>query len=270
MLAVTKVLLSDPLPPLEETIAPDRSTAKTISDVRRVHASHWECFQTRDASASTSNPSHRTSTTTTQRKRKRKNSDTEYTPHRGAENSQSTTTTVRRASKRLAVSEKLERQPTPATVSNTSSSRSSAKRSSSSTSALTSASSSSFDRLPTPKDLDTSDLPVSTSKHKPRAERPPSSESDRSVFYPKLDLGVPVKIGPPRRGGTLLDLIPTRKMTADTGEMLAGAKEKTRADAEEKTQAAPILRLQSPFSAPRWVIAFLLPHPCNPSYNSCD
>ena len=162
MLAVTKVLLDDPLPSLEEAPAADRSTAKTVSDVRRVHAPHWECFQTGGSLVvPASTFSHHTSTTTTtQRKRKRRDSDTEYTPHQKAGKKRSITPTIRRASRRLAVSTKLEEQPNTRFTYT--------ERSSSSTSALTSASFNSFERLPTPEDLDISDSSVSTPEPKPR------------------------------------------------------------------------------------------------------
>ena len=204
-------------------MSPDRSTAKTISDVRRTQTPHWECFQTSDASASvsasasalasTSTSSHRTRTpaTTTQRKRKRKNSDTEYTPHQKAETNQYTAPTVRRSSKRLAVSARPEQRPTSTTTNTLSSRSTSTERSSSSTSALTSASFTSFDRLPTPKDLDTSDSPVSTSKSEPRSTSPhlagsamrglwipPSDESDTSS-EPEPEPITTTKIGPPQR-----------------------------------------------------------------------
>ena len=168
MLAVTKVLLDDPLPPFEETVGPDRSTAKTISDVRRAHASHWKCFQS--GKPLVASISHRT--TTTQRKRKRKNSDTEYTPHQKAGSNQPAAPSVRRTSKRLVASAKLE----------LSSWSTFTKRSSSSTSALTSASSSSFDRLPTPKDLDLSDDPTSTPKFESRESPPKESSTPESQW----------------------------------------------------------------------------------------
>jgi len=204
MLAVSKVLLGDPLPPLKEATTSDRSTAKTISDVRRAHAPYWKCFQTSDIPASTPTPSYRTSTstptltatTTTQRKRKRKNSDTEYTPH---QNNQPTAPTVVRKSRRLAVSTKPEQQSTTVTSTNPLSSRSTPTERSSS---LTSASSSSFDRLPTPKDLDTSDFPALTSKPKrARIKQPETTwtEDTSSDEDAEPDIPIHVKIGPPRR-----------------------------------------------------------------------
>jgi len=175
MLAVTKVLLDDPLPYLEETPGPDRSTAKTISDVRRTHAPHWKCFQINGTLVSFTSISHRSPIAVTQRKRKRKNSDGEYTPYQRPDNNQSTTSSVRRTSKRLAASARPEHQSN-VTTSKMPSRSNFTERSSSSTSALTSASSSSFDRLPTPKELDTRDLPVSTSKprYKVKHKKPPS------------------------------------------------------------------------------------------------
>lgn len=97
--------------PLEQTPAVDRSTAKTISDVRRVHALYWKCFHTNDASVSSRTPPHRTSTAAVQKKRKRKDSDEEYTPHQKVGNN-STSSTTRRTSKRLAAVAELER-PSP-------------------------------------------------------------------------------------------------------------------------------------------------------------
>ena len=176
MLAVTKVLLDDPLAFLEETTGPDRSTAKTISDVRRAHIPHWKCFQTNKVPIASTSTSHRSSTAVTQRKRKRKNSDGEYTPHQRAENDQSTTSSVRRSSKRLAASARLEQQPS-ITASGMSYWSIIKKRSSSSTSALTSASSSSLDRPQTPSEFFDPDLPASTSKSKPKKSRPEGSPS---------------------------------------------------------------------------------------------
>jgi len=206
MLAVTKVLLDDPLPSSGETTGPDRSTAKTISDVRRAHAPHWKCFQIDGTLVSFTSTSHRPSTAVTQKKRKRKNSDGEYTPHQRFGNNQSTTSSARRISKRLATSARPGQQSNITTRKMPSRSTFT-ERSSSSTSALTSASSSSFDRLPTPKELDTRDLPTSTSKprYKPRHKEPrsPSPEIDwsdvddfsvwDSRFFSPVKIGFPPK-----------------------------------------------------------------------------
>jgi len=206
MLAVTKVLLDDPLPYLEETDGPDRSTTKTISDVRRVHAPHWKCFQIDGTLVSFTSISHRPSIAVTQRKRKRKNSDEEYTPHQRFDNNKSSTSSVRRTSKRLAASAGPEQQSS-VTTSKMPSRSAFTERSSSSTSTLTSASSSSFDRLPTPKELDTRDLPVSTPKprYKIKREKPrsPSPEIDWSDvddfsgwdgrFFSSVKIGFPPK-----------------------------------------------------------------------------
>lgn len=205
MLAVTKVLLDDSLPSLGKIAGPDRSTAKTISDVRRAHASYWKCFQTDGAFPTSVSTSHRPSTGVIQRKRKRKDSDGEYTPHQKAESNQSTTSTARRTSKRLAASARLEQWPD--TIISPVLSRSTvAKRSSSSTSALTTTSSSSFDRPLTPKELDTPDLPGSISKSKPKkspSKRSPPPEIDWSDVDDFSDwsrrLSPSVKIGfPPK------------------------------------------------------------------------
>ena len=160
MLAVTKVLLGDPLPTSGETAAPDRSTAKTISDVRRTHASHWKCFQSGAAFVASSPAPHRVPTNVTQRKRKRKDSDGEYTPHQKAESRRSAVSTARRTSKRLATSANLEQLSSATTTSTRSSWSTVPKRSPSSASALTSASSSSFDRFLSPEELDSSDSPA--------------------------------------------------------------------------------------------------------------
>ena len=206
MLAVTKVLLDDPLPHLVETAGPDRSTAKTISDVRRMHAPHWKCFQIDGTLVSFTSISHSPSIAVTQRKRKRKNSDGEYTPHQRFDNNQSTTSSARRTSKRLAVSARPEEQ-SDVTTSKMPSRSTFTERSSSSTSALTSASSSSFDRLPTPKELDTCDHPVSISKprfkikrKKPRSPSPEIDWSDADDFsgwdgrfFSSVKIGFPPK-----------------------------------------------------------------------------
>ena len=186
MLAVTKVLLGDHLEPLGEDVAADRSTAKTISDVRRAQAPHWKCFnpdeplvdwasipyRTYNATIQESDDDsvnwapHRTRrNATTQKKRKRKDSDEEYTPHQKVDNN-SSNSTVRRTSKRLAASEQ-----SSSTIARPHRTVLTTKRSSSSNSALTSTSSGSFDRLPTPKDPDTSDLHASTSFLGPRQKR---------------------------------------------------------------------------------------------------
>jgi len=247
MLAVTKVLLDDPLPSLELPAGTDRSTAKTISDVRRVHAHHWKCLRADENPSSslqhtapgprplweymredialasslqrtaptfihwkrerknldgehtprqrtgnnqptrregknsdgehTAHQRTRNNQSTISSKRKRKDSDGEYTPHQRAGNNQSTTSAVRRASKRLATSRNLEQQLNTTTIPSWSITT---KRSSSSTSALTSASSSSFDRLPTPGELDTSDLPAPSSKSEPKRLSPDRSLSPES------------------------------------------------------------------------------------------
>jgi hypothetical protein len=163
MLAVTKVLLDDPLPPLGDIAGPDRSTAKTIADVRRAHTPYWKCFQTGCALVALPppRPYPAVSQTVSQRRRKRKNSDEEYTPHQRGNNKKPTTSSARRTSKRLAASAAPEKQWSNVT-----------KRSSSSTSVLTSDSSDSSDRLQTPKELDTPDPPAPTSKPKPKKSRP--------------------------------------------------------------------------------------------------
>lgn len=168
MLAVTKVLLGDPLPSLGEIPGPSRSTAKTISDVRRVHESHWRCFQT-DKRLDVSTPaSHRPSTTIPQKKRKRRDSDGDYTPHQKPDGNQSASYTTRRTSKRLAAPTQSEQQ-LDATISTVALSAVT-RRSSSSTSTLTSASFSSFDRPPTPKEPDTPYFPIYS---KPQLEKSP-------------------------------------------------------------------------------------------------
>lgn len=161
MLAVTRVLLGDPLIYQRNPPFNDRSTAKTISDVRRAHAHHWKCFHTNETSLTWTPTSHRTSNAATQKKRKRKDSDGEYIPHQKPDNNSSASSAVRRTSKRLAAFAEPERPSSTRThlyqpIFTT-------KRSSSSTSALTSTSSSSFERLPTPKDPDASDLLPSAS-----------------------------------------------------------------------------------------------------------
>lgn len=163
MLAVTRVLLGDPLPPPGPSPTQDRSTAKTISDVRRVHARHWGCFCAGETPVLGNSTSHRTSNPTTQRKRKRKNSDGEYAPHQKVEDNWSTSE-ARRTSKRLAAAAQSEKRSSSASTSTQSSRRIYTVRSSSSTSALTSASGSSFHRLSTPNDPDTSDVPPSASE----------------------------------------------------------------------------------------------------------
>lgn len=200
MLAVTKVLLGDPLPSLGELPGPSRSTAKTISDVRRVHESHWKCFQTERVLHVPTPVSHRPSTTVPQKKRKRKNSDADYTPHQRPEGNQSASSAARRTSRRLAVSTQSE-QPSDATTS-TAPLSTVTKRSSSSISTLTSASYSSFERLPTPKEPDTPDIPIYTSKPKPKEPPVPPvilpldadcySKLDHKPFFP-LKIGFPSK-----------------------------------------------------------------------------
>lgn len=207
MLAVTKVLLGDPLQPSGDTAEADRSTAKTISDVRRMHALHWKCFRTDETLVAC--PSHRTyNTITTQKKRKRKDSDGEYTPYQYQRvDNNSSTSAARRTSKRLAVVAQPERPPSVdarphRTIFTT-------KRSSSSTSALTSASSSSFDFLSTPKDPNV-DLLASTSKPEESTSDisqynwsdPDSSDPDSSdpnppnygtMTFPTVKVGLPSK-----------------------------------------------------------------------------
>lgn len=172
MLAVTKVLLGDPLQPLGEIAVADRSTAKTISDVRRAHSCHWSCFCVDETPGPWTSTSRRTSYAPTQKKRKRKDSDGEYTPHQKTGNSSSSA--VRRASKRLDVESK--RQPFAGARPR----RFATKRSSSSTSATTSDSFSSFDHPTTPKGPDTSDLFPSTSKLEQSLNRSSSVEYDWS------------------------------------------------------------------------------------------
>lgn len=207
MVAVTQVLLGDTLPHLDFP-APDRSTRRTISDVRRVHSLQWKCFDVEEPLVSWTYTSHRTSNVAAQKKRKRKDSDGEYTPHQRADNNNPVSSTTRRTSKRLAAFS----QPPPL---NTRPHRTTfaTKRSSSSTSAVTSASSSSFERLPTPKDPDASDLPQPTSK--PERSRPKrcleveyiysddSSDHDPSDSYSspisETEIFTPVKIGFPSK-----------------------------------------------------------------------
>lgn len=201
MLAVTKVLLGDPLPSLGEIPGPNRSTAKTISDVRRVHESHWKCFQTEKTSDVSTPTSHRPSATIPQKKRKRKNSDGDYTPHQKPEGNQSASSTARRLSKRLAASTTSE-QRSDATTLTISSLPTVTKRSSSSTSTLTSASSGSFDRLPTPKAPDTPDIPIYTPK--PKSKRSlvlPVINPLEADCYSEWDRrpNLPLKIGPPSK-----------------------------------------------------------------------
>jgi hypothetical protein len=204
MLAVTQVLLDDPLHPLEGIVAADRSTAKTISDVRRAHAPYWKCLDTGETLVTRALP--RASNITTQRKRKRQSSDGdgEYVPHQKTEN-ESLNPTARRTSKRLATFAQLEEQSS-STSGSTRSYRAgfTTKRSSSLSSAPTSASSSSFEQLGTPKDIDRTNLAapiVNRPPHKrPLAteagwssdsldtDSPPQIETTRAVTY---------KIGPP-------------------------------------------------------------------------
>lgn len=203
MLAVTKVLLDDPLPPLEETVAADRSTAKTISDVRRTHAAYWKCFDSGKTLVTRApRAPRRTSiatTHTTQGKRKRKNSDGEYVPHLKAEND-SSTSTARRTSKRLATTFTRYEELSSSTSSSTHSSRINlvTKRSSSSTSAPTSTSSSSLEPPVNPDwifslDLAPPPLPETTIWH--------SSDSDSSDTDSPPQTGTrtvtSLKIGPP-------------------------------------------------------------------------
>jgi len=190
MLAVTKVLLDDPLPPFGETVTPDRSTAKTISDVRRVHIPHWKCLQPDKVLVTSTQTSRRTSTSTSQKKRRRDDSDGEYAPYQKVEYNRSAASTIRRMSKRIAATTKPDQGPIATTA--LLSSFTHTKRSSSSTSALTSASSSSFDRLPTPEFPDASNSPVL-----------PSKPTNR-ILPPKrldwLDNLTPLKIGfPPKK-----------------------------------------------------------------------
>jgi len=207
MLAVTKVLLDDPLPPLGEAVTHARSTAKTISDVRRAHAPHWKCFQIDRTLVTPAPTPYRAPITAPQRKRKRKNSDGEYTPHQKVENNPSITHTVRRTSKRLAICVKLEQQPIAITTTSTRPHWSTfTGRSSSSTSALTSTSSSSFDRLPTPKGLDTSDLSVAAPKSKPKKSPPKRLPTPETNWWEEDDpsewryrIFPPVKIGFPSK-----------------------------------------------------------------------